>query len=52
MSFVSIAGQSSLFQVRPAILIFKVFPHTSQLEYDCQNLLFVRRLAHTLSRES
>ena len=52
MSLVSIAGQSLLLPVRPVILILKVFPHATQLEYDCQNLLSVRKLAHTLSRES
>ena len=47
MSLVSIAGQSLLLPVRSVILILKVFPHATQLEYDCQNLLSVRRLAHT-----
>ena len=47
MSLVSIAGQSLLLPVRPVILILKVFPHATQLEYDYQNLLSVRRLVHT-----
>ena len=47
MSLVSIAGQSLLLPVRPVILILKVFPHATQLEYDYPNLLSVRRLAHT-----
>ena len=30
----------------------KVFSHTSQTKHDCQKLLFVRRLAHSLAAVS